>query len=132
MKRQERSSRKKCSRNALLAAQLTNLSAAVQKSLIVQAKVQLRTDRVPLLCRVQRTGPGRRRLRRLEPEAGHWGRRIGDPCELAPVDLAAKPHVVILLHLADDGAGDSVHHHFVRREELLDKRNVESWPLLYQ
>ena len=102
------------------------LCAAIQKSLVIEAKVQLRTDSIPLLCRVQWTGPGRRGLWRLEPESGHWGRRVGDPCELAPVNLATKPHVIILLQLADDGAGDRVYHHLVRGEELLHKRNVGS------
>ena len=86
----------------------------------------MRTDRVPLLCCVQRTGPGGRRLRRLEAEAGHGRRRVGYPRELAPVDLAAEPHVEVLLELADDGPRHGVHHHLIRGQVLLSDQDVGS------
>ena len=74
---------------------------------------------------VQRTGPGSRRLRRLEPQSVHGRSGEGDSGEGFPVDLLPEPHVVILLQLPDNRTVDGVDNDPVAGQIVLSRRRLD-------
>ena len=94
-----------------------------QEAVILQTKVDLWTDPVPLAGGVKRAGPGQGGLGRPEPAGAtvsamgrgalapvlaDWRLGVRDPSERVPLDPLLEPGVHVDLPLANDGPGHGV------------------------